>query len=461
MVLSRNAIGGQGQRRDQEVRNLFRLFEPQQGHREPRWLEIGNHRDPFAGAARAQGLGMAAAQHFERRQSGAAIRLDEDQVQSAAKQSQTPGEVRLGPRMTREEDGGAGAREHQAFGARFAQAPGILAGLVRIRESSGVLDHSHAEAARAERPDHAFEQAGLADPAVAGERHRRRRRCSFAVSAGRSHGGTVPSRTVEVILLGSGSTGNCALVRAGSGADAVTVVLDCGLAQRTARVLAEQAGASLTHADAVLLTHHHTDHSANVVPVAARAGAPLYAHLQALARHPKTSASERARRRVETRGFLAGEAFSIGPLRCLPVRIDHDADPTHGFVFEADGRRAGFFTDLGVTDALETGVLEGLDLLVLEFNHDPELLRAGPYPPHLQARVGGPLGHLANEQAGDLLAAHAPRGLLALALAHLSLKNNTPQLAIQAAERGLAARGLAVVAVSVAPARGVLRLAAP
>lgn len=263
---------------------------------------------------------------------------------------------------------------------------------------------------------------------------------------------------MEIILLGSGSTGNCALIRAGAGADAVTVVLDCGLAQRTARDLARTAGVELGAVDAVILSHHHSDHSANVVPVAARARAPLFAHPGSLEASPRTCASERRRRKIEDRPFATGAPFDIGPLRCLPVRLDHDAEPTHGFVFEADGQRAGFFTDLGVADALTAGVLDGLELLVLEFNHDPAMLANGPYPPHLQARVGGDRGHLSNAQAAEVLADRAPSALRALALAHLSRKNNAPRLALEAAKAAIGLRGRNAIEPAVAPARGVLRL---
>jgi phosphoribosyl 1,2-cyclic phosphodiesterase len=264
---------------------------------------------------------------------------------------------------------------------------------------------------------------------------------------------------LEIAILASGSSGNCALVRAGTGLQRTTLVLDCGIALRTARDLAASVGCELGAVDGVLLTHHHSDHSAKVVPVAARAGCPLWAHPAALTTHPYTSASERRRRRIVDRPFESGEWFEAGGIRCLPVRLSHDARPTHGFVFEADGMRAGFFTDLGTTEALDASVLEELDLLVLEANHDPAMLRDGRYPPHLKRRVGGDDGHLSNAQAAALLADRCPPGLKRLAVAHLSEHNNTPALALQAAAEGLRSRGLGGLEVELAPKRGVLRLA--
>ncbi|KAA3613496.1 MAG: MBL fold metallo-hydrolase [Planctomycetota bacterium] len=264
---------------------------------------------------------------------------------------------------------------------------------------------------------------------------------------------------MEILLLASGSSGNCALIRAGLGSQTTTVVLDCGIAQRTARDLARTAGAQLTSADAVLLSHGHSDHAANVVPVAARAKAPLFAHPDALLHSSATRESERKRRKIQDRPFESGSPFVIGALQCTPIRLSHDAEPTHGFLFEADGLRAGFFTDLGETESLPSGLLDGLDFLVLEFNHDTEMLRNGPYPPHLQDRIAGPQGHLSNAQAERYLAEQAPSSLKQLALAHLSQKNNAPGRALHRAERALKARGLTDVDIQVAQARGLLRLA--
>ena len=268
---------------------------------------------------------------------------------------------------------------------------------------------------------------------------------------------SAPASSMQILILGSGSSGNCALIQAGQGDDRVVVCLDCGLPQRTGRGLAEAAGWSLTAVDAVLLTHHHADHCLNVVGVAARAQAPLFAAPAALAGHPALAESERRRRGLELRPYASGQPFEIGPLRCRPVRLSHDAEPTHGFVFEADGRRLGFFTDLGVTDALSDEVLDGVDTLVLEFNHDLELLRRGPYPPQLQQRVAGDRGHLSNAQSAELLAARTPRPLRTLVLAHLSQKNNTPALAGAAAAAGLARAGAAAT-VRIAPPRGPLSI---
>ena len=263
---------------------------------------------------------------------------------------------------------------------------------------------------------------------------------------------------LQVHLLASGSSGNCALIEAGTGVDRVVVCLDCGIAQRTARGLAEAAGLSLTSLDAVLLSHRHSDHSSNIVPVAARSRAPLYAHTDSLGTNKRTSWAEIRRREVEVRGFDDRGFFQVGPLRITPIKVPHDAEPTFGFLFETEDHKAGFFTDFGRPEILmEPGLLDGMRTLILESNHDRDMLENGPYPYALRQRVGGDLGHLANVQAAEALAAAAPKGLERLVLAHLSLKNNTADLALAGAEQALADRGLSDVRLQVAPARGLLQ----
>lgn len=262
---------------------------------------------------------------------------------------------------------------------------------------------------------------------------------------------------MEVHVLASGSSGNCALLVAGRGDDRVVLCQDAGIPQRPARALARAAGFDLCAVDTVLLTHRHGDHAANVVQVAARAGAPLFAHADALGRTERTSEAERARRGVVVRPLAAERDFAVGPLRVRPLALPHDAEPTFGFLYEDEnGDRLGFFTDLGGTAPLSGDVLAGVGVLVLEANHDRGLLAAGRYPPHLKARVGGPLGHLGNHQLADFLAAWTPSSLRVLVLAHLSEHNNTPELALAAAHAGLRRAGRRDVRVEVAPKRGPL-----
>lgn len=234
---------------------------------------------------------------------------------------------------------------------------------------------------------------------------------------------------MKIHLLASGSSGNCTLITAGEGIHATRICLDCGIPQRTARLLAERCGETLANLDGVLMTHHHADHSANVIPIAARANAPLYAHSDSFGNKTKLSLKERERRNIQHISFQDGVPFQIGAISVTPIALPHDAGPTFGFQLEADGVRAGFFTDLGIADVLAAWI-PNFHYLVIEANHDLSMLRNGPYPQVLIDRVSGPQGHLSNQQTANILQQAAGPGLKQVVLAHLSKQNNSPEKAL-------------------------------
>jgi phosphoribosyl 1,2-cyclic phosphodiesterase len=127
-----------------------------------------------------------------------------------------------------------------------------------------------------------------------------------------------------------------------------------------------------------------------------------------------------------------GGDLRIGDLSVTPVPVPHDAREPTQFVFQHAGVRLGLLTDLGSITPRVVEAFDGVDALLLECNHDPLMLAAGPYPPRLQARVGGHYGHLNNAQAADFLRRIDHRRLRHLVAAHLSEKNNSPELARQA-----------------------------
>lgn len=163
----------------------------------------------------------------------------------------------------------------------------------------------------------------------------------------------------------------------------------------------------------------------------------------------------RALRGVAVHPFAAGATFDAGPFRVHSAATPHDVDDSAAFVVEAAGARIGYCTDLGHAPDAVLALLRGVDALVLESNYDESMLRAGPYPPDLQARVGGLTGHLGNAQAGEVARAIVHPGLQHLVLGHLSRKNNTPELARAAMERALAGTSFRG-ALHVAPPDGVL-----
>jgi len=138
--------------------------------------------------------------------------------------------------------------------------------------------------------------------------------------------------------------------------------------------------------------------------------------------------------------FAAGNGFSIGDISVTPFTIPHDAADPVGFVFEAEGIRIGIATDLGYMPPNVTAALRRCDILMLESNHDLEMLRDGPYPWQVKQRVMSRVGHLSNDAAAKFLEKEYDGGASYVVLAHLSEKNNMPELARVAAERAIGAR---------------------
>ena len=233
--------------------------------------------------------------------------------------------------------------------------------------------------------------------------------------------------------LGSGSRGNALLVAAG----ATRLLVDCGFGLRETERRLAQFGVGAAYLQGILVTHEHSDHLRGVAALARRHGIPVWATTGTWSRSPGAG--------VERLHLIAstGPGFQVGDIRVEPFPIPHDArEPCH-YVLESGGRRLGLLTDSGHVTRHIRHRLSECDALVLECNHDAEMLRHGPYPPFLRARVGGDFGHLGNHQAAELVDQLPHRHLTRLLLAHLSEKNNHPELARQAilaVDAGLAAR---------------------
>lgn len=219
-------------------------------------------------------------------------------------------------------------------------------------------------------------------------------------------------------MLGSGSRGNATLVRSGDS----TLMIDCGFsATETARRLA-RLGVSPASIRAILVTHEHSDHVGGVMRFARRHGIAVWC----------TAGTRRAAQLQEAATFHADTPLVFGALEVLPVTVPHDAYEPTQFVISDGQRRVGVLTDLGHPSPHVLRAFASLDALVLECNHDADLLAAGPYPPALKQRVGGRLGHLSNDQAAELLAGTDTSRLRHIVAAHLSETNNTPAAARQA-----------------------------
>lgn len=223
--------------------------------------------------------------------------------------------------------------------------------------------------------------------------------------------------------LGSGSRGNATLVEAGN----TRVLIDCGFSARECARRLARIGVEAASLDAILVTHEHGDHANGVAALSSRFDIPVY--LSAGTHRAMDARGHFQGIRVERRRVLRGVAFSLGNLSITPVRVPHDAQEPCQYVFEVGEAKLGVLTDIGDYTPQVLAAYSGCDALLLESNHDVGMLRAGPYPPSLQARVGGEFGHLSNDQTVQLLRELDTSRLQALVLAHLSEKNNEVSLA--------------------------------
>lgn len=227
---------------------------------------------------------------------------------------------------------------------------------------------------------------------------------------------------LEFALLGSGSRGNATLIRSGR----TRLLVDCGFAVREFHARAAQLDFDAASLDGILVTHEHGDHIGGVARLARAHGLTVY-----LTRG--TASARNDWEGCEVRTISPHEAFTLGDIDVQPFPVPHDAREPCQFVFGHAGLRLGILSDLGRPTPHVARMLDGCDALLLEYNHDAQMLSSGPYPDSLKRRVGGDWGHLSNAQAGDLLRQLDRSRLRHLTLTHLSEQNNTPVLARAAA----------------------------
>jgi phosphoribosyl 1,2-cyclic phosphodiesterase len=232
--------------------------------------------------------------------------------------------------------------------------------------------------------------------------------------------------------LASGSGGNS--IYAESGGEAL--LIDAGVSRRQIEVRLSAIGASMENVRAVLVTHEHDDHVKGLPVLMKKHPVPAYMTEGTMRALPAMPAGNGIGSRLKT--FRATQPFEIGPWAIQAFATPHDAKAPVGFVLEAEGFRLGIATDMGKVTSQITSRLCGLDALILEFNHDPQMLACGFYPEYVKSRIASPSGHLANEEAGSLLQEIAHARLRSVTLAHLSENNNEPELARSVAKQSLA-----------------------
>lgn len=217
-----------------------------------------------------------------------------------------------------------------------------------------------------------------------------------------------------IASLGSGSKGNGTLVQIGG----QRLLVDCGFGLRATQNRLQRLGLRPGDLSAILVSHEHSDHVQGVAALAHRFDIPVYAS------HGTLKAQQG---KLYGHAFISDQPFQVAGVEVVPVTVPHDAREPTQFVFTADGTRVGVLSDLGHVTPHVTREFQGLDALLLEANHDRDLLAVGRYPASVKRRVGGNLGHLANEQAAALLADIAHPGLNVL-IGHISAQNNRMDL---------------------------------
>ena len=219
--------------------------------------------------------------------------------------------------------------------------------------------------------------------------------------------------------LGSGSRGNATCVRMGE----ALLLIDCGFSLRQTEIRLARLGVRPADLDAILVTHEHSDHASGVPALAARYGIPVFAsHGTFKSFAPETLASMATRETVR-----GGQAFILKDVEIQPVTVPHDAREPVQFVFRHQDCRIGVISDLGCVTRHVLDQYQGCRGLLLESNHDREMLMRGSYPARLKQRIAGDLGHLSNEQAEEFLGVVAHPDLRVV-IGHVSEQNNHPDL---------------------------------
>lgn len=220
------------------------------------------------------------------------------------------------------------------------------------------------------------------------------------------------------------------------------LIVDCGLGKRETLARLAAIGQTIDRVDGILITHEHIDHCNGLPQMLGMWKAPLYVcegTMDALRRALPHTLDKRLRG-IES--IQAGQHFSVGDIAVHAVRLPHDAVDPIGFTFRTNGTKVALVTDLGYLPELVKVHLRGADCLMLESNHDLEMLKVGPYPWVVKQRVLSRTGHLSNHAVSEYLA--DPDGFDAharyLVLAHLSQENNNPHLARLSAEEALGRR---------------------
>ena len=212
------------------------------------------------------------------------------------------------------------------------------------------------------------------------------------------------------------------------------LLVDAGLSKRVIQERLGAAGLSADGLTAIVVSHEHADHAAHAGTLAQEFGVPVYLS------EGTADGLDNGRKLSRVEVFRPGQRFAIGDIEIAPFAVPHDAREPVGFRFEAQGVKIAFAVDLGFLTNLVKEQLRGCDCVLLEANHDVEMLRQGPYPWFIKQRVMSRLGHLSNDALAEFLECDFDGAARYFILAHLSQSNNSPQVARLVAEQALRRR---------------------
>ncbi|MEO8025352.1 MAG: MBL fold metallo-hydrolase [Bryobacteraceae bacterium] len=243
---------------------------------------------------------------------------------------------------------------------------------------------------------------------------------------------------VKICSLASGSTGNVTWIAT----DRARILVDAGLSRKETLERLRRAGEPADRIDAILISHEHGDHVAGLVPLARGAYQEKKSDVPVFMTALTARAMAWAEYTPRLEHFQAGSSFVVGDIEVSTFTIPHDALDPVGFTFQTQGIKIGVVTDLGYIPESIKVHLRNCDLLLLEANHDVEMLKVGPYPWSVKQRVMGRNGHLSNDVACDFIQNDLNTTTSTLILGHLSEHNNHPAIVRLAADQALAGRSL-------------------
>jgi phosphoribosyl 1,2-cyclic phosphodiesterase len=216
--------------------------------------------------------------------------------------------------------------------------------------------------------------------------------------------------------MGSGSKGNATIVDERESA----LLIDCGLSYARVKALAIKQNYNLEKLDGIFVTHEHNDHISGVRGLSKGLKIPVYATSGTIAASGKRFNDVYDLQEIEPEATIF-----LGPFEITPVIVPHDAREPCQFIIKANGKRLGILTDLGHVTSYVRGMYEALDAMILEFNHDTDMLWASEYNHALKTRISGPYGHLSNSQSEEFLGTINCKQLDYLVAAHLSERTNS------------------------------------